>query len=157
MLANTYWFIQTSKKGFLYDCSCESCPCSFSSVFFFDNKSSKDPVPNLCWSRNHICTSGHIMKRSMPGQKLRQFFLFTHQNDRKNPGFYNLHVHLYFAHGKIVCGLRDSDFPINPYQITRLQCKLPSIFVSAKQIYMLSQTWPYRTVSLAIQRRAYII
>ena len=30
MLANTYWFMQTSKKGFLYDCSCESCPCSFS-------------------------------------------------------------------------------------------------------------------------------
>jgi hypothetical protein len=41
------------------------------------------------------------MKRSMPGQKLRQFFLFTYQNDRKNPGFYYLRVHLYFAHGKM--------------------------------------------------------
>jgi hypothetical protein len=42
------------------------------------------------------------MKRLMPGQKLCQFFLFTHQNDRKNPGFYNLPVLLYFAHGKMV-------------------------------------------------------
>jgi hypothetical protein len=81
MLANTYWFIQTSKKGFLYDCSCESCPCSFSSVFFFDNKSSKDPVPSIAEVATifaHQVILTHIMKRSIARAEIAPiFFIYT--------------------------------------------------------------------------------
>ena len=73
MLANTYWFLQTSKKGFQYDCSCESCPCSFS--FFSSYAPYNQNLINAEVENRDHCLTFSIAKFAL---NLRVHFNITH-------------------------------------------------------------------------------
>jgi hypothetical protein len=133
MLTNTFWFIQTSKKGYLYDCSCESCPCSFS---FFS--SITNPVrihsKQMLKSQSYLRIRSYNEKLDARAEIAPIFFIYPPKWSQEPRILQSARTFVLCAWQMVLkrfkknCVLRDSYFPINPYQITRLQCKLPSIF-----------------------------